>query len=66
MQGAGDRTLQVLGRWEEPKMIRRYVHLSEQHLTEAVERLAENFPTIFTTLADEAPVGVTSKVCPIS
>jgi hypothetical protein len=66
MQGSGDRTIQVLGRWKEPKMIRRYVHLSEQHLREAVERLAENSPTIFTTLADEAPVGVASKVSPIN
>jgi integrase len=66
MQGAGDRTLQVLGRWKEPKMIRRYVHLSEQHLREAVERLAENSPTMFTTLADESPVGVASKVSPIN
>jgi len=37
MQGAGDRTLQALGRWEEPKMIRGYVHLSQEHLREAVE-----------------------------
>jgi hypothetical protein len=45
MQGAGDRTLQALGRWKEPKMIRRYVHLSQEHLREAVEKLAENSPT---------------------
>ena len=54
MQGAGDRTLQALGRWKEPKMIRRYVHLSQEHLREAVEKLAENSPTIFTTPAREA------------
>ena len=64
MQGAGDRTLQVLGRWKEPKMIRRYVHLSEQYLREAVERRAENSPTNFTTLADEARAGVASNVSP--
>ncbi len=66
MQGAGDRTLPVLGRWKEPKMIRRYVQLSEQHLRETVERLVENSPTNFTTLANEAPVGVASKISPIS
>ena len=62
MHGAGDRTLQALGRWEEPTMIRCYVRLSEQHLREAVERLAENSPPIFTTLAEQAPAGVASKV----
>lgn len=30
--GASDRTLQVLGRGKEPKMIKRYVHLSRQHV----------------------------------
>ena len=43
-------------------MIRCYVRLSEQHLREAVERLAENSPPIFTTLAEQAPAGVASKV----
>jgi len=61
MRGAGDRTLQALGRWREPKMIRRYVHLSEEHLREAVEMLAENSPTRFTTPAGEAPKGVAAK-----
>jgi len=49
MSGTGDRALQVLGRWKEPKMIRRYVHLSEEYLREAVEKIAHNSPTISTT-----------------
>jgi integrase len=62
MQGAGDRTLQALGRWKEPKMIRRYLHLSEAHLKEAVEMLAEDSPVIFTTPAGEAQSGVAAKL----
>jgi integrase len=62
MQGAGDRTLQALGRWKEPKMIRRYVHLSQQHLREAVEKLAENSPTNFTTPAREAEQAVAAML----
>ena len=49
MSGTGDRALQALGRWKEPKMIRRYVHLSEEYLREAVEKIADNSPTISTT-----------------
>ena len=62
MQGAGDRTLQALGRWEEPKMIRGYVHLSQEHLREAVEKPAENSPTNFTTPAREAEQAVAAKL----
>ncbi len=62
MRGAGDRTLQALGRWKEPKMIRRYVHLSEEHLREAVEMLAENSPANFTTPAREAEQAVAAKL----
>lgn len=62
MQGAGDITLQALGRWKEPRMIRRYVHLSQVRLREAVEMLAENSPAIFTTPAGEAPNGVAAKL----
>jgi integrase len=39
--GVSDVTLQKLGRWKEPKMIRRYAHLSEEHLREAVEKIGE-------------------------
>ena len=54
MSGVGDRALQALGRWKEPKMIQRYTHLSEQHLREAVEKIAKNFPSLITTAVDEA------------
>ena len=43
-------------------MIWRSVHLSQEHLREAVEMLAEDSPTIFTTLAHEAQVGVGAKL----
>ncbi len=62
MQGVGNRTLHALGRWKEPKMIRRYVHLSQEHLREAVEKLAENSPTNFTTPAREAEQAVAAKL----
>jgi site-specific recombinase XerD len=62
MQGAGDRALQALGRWKEPKMIRRYVHLSQEHLREAVEKLAENSPENFTTPARGAEQAVAAKL----
>jgi hypothetical protein len=53
MSGTGDRALQVLGRWKEPKMIRRYVHLSEEYLREAMEKIANNSPVISTTPQSE-------------
>jgi len=62
MRGAGDRTFQALGRWKEPKMIRRYILLSEEHLREAVEMLAEKSPAIFTTPAEGAQEGVAAKL----
>ncbi|PYV82850.1 MAG: hypothetical protein DMG05_27315, partial [Acidobacteria bacterium] len=49
MTGANDRTLQALERWKEPKMIQRYTHLSETHLAETVEKIGQNFTTLFTT-----------------
>jgi len=61
MLGAGDRTLQALGRWKEPQMIRRYVHLSEEHLRETVEMLADDPPASFTTPAREPPNDVAAK-----
>jgi integrase len=41
MAGVNDRTLQSLGRWQQPKMIMRYAHLSEQHLAESIERIGQ-------------------------
>jgi integrase len=50
MEGVNDVTLQTLGRWKEPRMIRRYAHLSQEHLAEVVEKIGSHSPTVFTTL----------------
>lgn len=39
MNGANDRTLQMLGGWKTPRMILRYAHLGPSHLQDAVEGL---------------------------
>jgi len=65
MSGVGDRALQTLGRWKEPKMIRRYIHLSEEYLRGAVEKIAGNSPAIFPTSADEAKVVESSNLIQI-
>jgi integrase len=49
MAGVDLRTIQELGGWRSLKMVERYAHLSPSHKAEAVERLASNFPTGFTT-----------------
>jgi site-specific recombinase XerD len=53
MAGIDIRTLQELGGWKEIKMVERYAHLSTEHKTEAISRIAHpasgNFPTLFTT-----------------
>jgi len=61
-RGAGNKTFQALRCWKEPKMSRRHVHLSGEHLREAVEMFAKRIPTIFTTPAGEAPSGVAAKL----
>ena len=50
MKGVNSLTLQLLGRWEEPKMLQRYAHLSSEHLAEALEKIQpqRNFTTLFT------------------
>jgi len=48
MTGADDQTLQAQGRWKEPKMIQQYVHSSQTHWAEAVEKISRNSPTLFT------------------
>jgi hypothetical protein len=53
MNGVGDRSIHALGGWKEPKMIQRYAHLSQQHLREAVEKIAGNSPSVFITAAFE-------------
>ena len=45
MNGVNDITLQALGRWKEPKMIRRYAHLSQEHLADAIEQIGSEVPT---------------------
>jgi site-specific recombinase XerD len=54
MAGVDLRTIQELGGWQSLKMVERYAHLSPSHKAEAVERLASNFPTGFTTPATGA------------
>jgi hypothetical protein len=49
MVGVGLRTIRELGGWPSLKMVERYAHLSPSHKAEAVERLASNVPTGFTT-----------------
>ena len=52
MAGVDLRAVQVLGGWRTLTMVQRYSHLSQAHLTEAVERLvtagamelADNYP----------------------
>ena len=43
-------------------MMRRYVHLSQEHLRDAVEKLAENPPADFAAPAREAKQGVAAKL----
>jgi integrase len=49
MAGVDPRTIQELGGWRSLAMVARYTHLSPTHKAEAVERIAENSPTLFTT-----------------
>ncbi|MGH7390793.1 MAG: tyrosine-type recombinase/integrase [Candidatus Rokuibacteriota bacterium] len=49
MAGVDLRTIQELGGWASLDMVQRYSHLSPTHKAEAVERIAPNFPTGFTT-----------------
>jgi integrase len=50
MKGVNNLTLQLLGRWEEPKMLQRYAHLSSEHLAEALEKIqpSQSLGTLFT------------------
>ena len=66
MSGVGDRALQALSRWKEPKMIQRYTHLTEQHLREAVGKIAENSPTIFTAAAKKDEIAECANRCKIN
>ncbi len=61
MAGVDLRTIQELGGWRSLKMVERYAHLSPSHKAEAIERLASNFPTRFTTPATK-PVASAAQV----
>ena len=47
--GVDPRTIQELGGWASLAMVERYTHLSPTHKAEAVERIAQSSPTVFTT-----------------
>jgi integrase len=49
MAGVDPRTIQELGGWSSLAMVERYTHLSPTHKAEAVERIAQNSPTLSTT-----------------
>ena len=49
MAGVDPRTIQDLGGWASLEMVERYTHLSPTHKAEAVERIAQNSTTLFTT-----------------
>jgi integrase len=52
MKGVNSLTLQLLGRWEGPKMLQRYAHSSSEHFAEALEKIQpqKNFTPLFTPL----------------
>ena len=49
MSGVDPRTIQELGGWSSLEMVERYTHLSPTHKADAVERIAQNSPTVFPT-----------------
>jgi site-specific recombinase XerD len=62
MAGVDLRTIQELGRWASLSMVQRYANLSKIHKAEAIEKLAETSPAIFTTPAGEKQCGVQMKI----
>jgi integrase len=56
MSGASQKTLMELGGWKDPKMVARYSHTSKQHRMEAVEKIANYSPSIFTTPKMAEPI----------
>jgi integrase len=49
MAGVDPATIQELGGWRSLVMVQRYTHLTPAHKAAAVERIAQNSPTVFTT-----------------
>ena len=64
MAGVDPRTIQELGGWSSLEMVERYTHLSPTHKAEAVERIAQNSPTGFTT-PDRRPRPVSGKLATV-
>jgi len=58
MAGVDLRTIQELGGWQKLEMVERYAHLSPCHKAEAIERIARNSPTLFTTRGAVVPLAV--------
>jgi len=54
MNEASPKTLMELGGWKDPKMVARYSHTSRGHRMAAAESLAEDSPTLTTTLPENA------------
>jgi integrase len=61
MAGVDLRTIQELGGWQKLEMVERYAHLSPGHKAEAIERIARNSPTLFTTRGAVVPLAVVAK-----
>jgi hypothetical protein len=59
MAGVDVRAIQDIGAWQQLAMVKRYAHLTDAHKAEAVERIAQNFPTLFTTPEPVALVNTT-------
>ncbi|MBN2242814.1 MAG: site-specific integrase [Acidobacteria bacterium] len=62
MAGVDLRTVQELGGWKSLNMVQRYAHLSREHKQNAVELLANNSTSLFTTPASGAPTEKTSNL----
>ena len=55
MAGVGNKTLKELGRWKRVEMSGSYVHLSQEHVGQALERIDSgelNSLTVFATIAN--------------
>ncbi len=48
-EGVSDGTIQALGQWKEPKMVRRYAHMNNEVMKKALEQIAKNSPAISIT-----------------
>jgi len=65
MRGADLRTVQALGGWKSLSMVERYAHLSREHKQSAVELLANNSTTIFTTAKTAKPVSPCAPIAQV-